>query len=365
MGLPLPHGKLAVWLFLVTEVMFFTALIGTYLILRNGTPTASPFRWPTPHEVHLIEWVGALNTFVLIVSSLTVVLAHHAALRRDFRRATRYVAATLALGATFLVIKGFEYHSKYRHDILPGHVGELVPAEDLKPEREKQYQAAGMQYVRRVRDQAARVVNETYLNGVRAQLEAAAGAVTPETLDAQTPRVKAAYALLQTLGKETSADGRYQVGLGPEELKEKVAALPADPAGPTITAPEVPETVRVCYGLLREIDARGAGPNNTYTGALSPAAVGGRVNEILHVHEGLGLTPAIPFGNLWSSCYFALTGFHALHVFGGLVAFVILLGMGMLGRLGPRHALTLELVGLYWHFVDVVWIFLFPLLYLV
>ena len=41
MGLPMPHGKVAIWLFLVTEIMFFTGLIGTYLIIRNGTPTFS------------------------------------------------------------------------------------------------------------------------------------------------------------------------------------------------------------------------------------------------------------------------------------------------------------------------------------
>src|SRR5262249_54004628 len=74
MGLPLPHGKVAMWLFLVTEIMFFTALIGTYIVLRHGTPSNSPFKWPTPHQVHLIEWIGALNTFVLICSSFTVVL---------------------------------------------------------------------------------------------------------------------------------------------------------------------------------------------------------------------------------------------------------------------------------------------------
>ena len=75
MGLPLSNGKLAMWLFLVTEIMFFTGLIGTYIVLRNGTPTkANP--WPTPHDVHLVEWIGAANTFVLICSSLTVVLAH-------------------------------------------------------------------------------------------------------------------------------------------------------------------------------------------------------------------------------------------------------------------------------------------------
>ena len=60
-----------------------------------------------------------------------------------------------------------------------------------------------------------------------------------------------------------------------------------------------------------------------------------------------------------------MTGFHALHVFGGLVIFAILLLMGLRGKIGPQHANMLELVGLYWHFVDIVWIFLFPLLYLV
>src|ERR1700674_4521987 len=101
MGLPLPHGKLAMWLFLVTEIMFFTALIGVYLILRNGTPSRSPFRWPTPHDVHLVEWIGALNTFVLICSSLTVVLAHHAVVVRKFQQATLYIGATLLLGTVF------------------------------------------------------------------------------------------------------------------------------------------------------------------------------------------------------------------------------------------------------------------------
>jgi cytochrome c oxidase subunit III len=50
---------------------------------------------------------------------------------------------------------------------------------------------------------------------------------------------------------------------------------------------------------------------------------------------------------------------------GLLVIFVIILLMGMRGTLGPQHVSLLELTGLYWHFVDIVWIFLFPLLYLV
>ena len=126
MGLPLPTGKVAIWLFLVTEIMFFTALIGTYLILRNAIPTHQVVRWPTPEDVHLVEWIGAVNTFVLILSSLTVVLAHYAAGRGNYRNALLYVGATAALGTVFLVIKGFEYNSKFEHDILPGHVGESL-----------------------------------------------------------------------------------------------------------------------------------------------------------------------------------------------------------------------------------------------
>ena len=68
----------------------------------------------------------------------------------------------------------------------------------------------------------------------------------------------------------------------------------------------------------------------------------------------------VPGGGLWTSTYFLLTGFHALHVLVGLIVFVIMLTM----TLGREQAGLIENTGLYWHFVDLVWIFLFPLLYL-
>ena len=300
MGLPLPTAKVAVWLFLVTEIMFFTALIGTYLILRNGTPANRPdhpnYHWPTPHDVHLIEWIGALNTFVLIVSSLTVVLAHHVALQGKFKQAMQYVLVTLLLGALFLVIKAYEYNSKFQHDILPGHVGEVLPG--MNVEREKNFNPVGMQYVERVRQQLTHITEH----------------VTAENLSSQPAHVQDCYKLLQEM-----APGKYEDG--------------------------------------------------SYRSPPSPGEVGEKVNELLKRHEEKGvtvhLTPAIPFGNLWASCYFAMTGFHALHVFGGIVVFAIILLIGVTRGLGPQHAGMLELTGLYWHFVDIVWIFLFPLLYLV
>ena len=68
----------------------------------------------------------------------------------------------------------------------------------------------------------------------------------------------------------------------------------------------------------------------------------------------------IPSGNMWASTYFLLTGFHALHVLVGLIVFALL----MFPKLDSSRADTIENTGLYWHFVDLVWIFLFPLLYL-
>src|SRR5260370_40489335 len=106
MGLPLPNGKLAMWLFLVTEIMFFTAMIGTYIILRNGMPTTNE-PWPSPHDVHLDEFIGAFNTFVLICSSLTVVLAHLALHHGNIKRAVQLIGATLALSCVFLVVKAY------------------------------------------------------------------------------------------------------------------------------------------------------------------------------------------------------------------------------------------------------------------
>jgi heme/copper-type cytochrome/quinol oxidase subunit 3 len=69
--------------------------------------------------------------------------------------------------------------------------------------------------------------------------------------------------------------------------------------------------------------------------------------------------------NLFGSTFFTLTGFHGLHVFSGLVAMAILLGLAQAGRIVGPHATALETVGWYWHFVDVVWIVIFTIIYLV
>ena len=69
-----------------------------------------------------------------------------------------------------------------------------------------------------------------------------------------------------------------------------------------------------------------------------------------------------PWKNIFYACYFALTGVHGVHVIGGIIPIFFLLVQAIRGKLFPAQT---EYVGLYWHFVDLVWIFLFPLLYLI
>jgi len=87
-----------------------------------------------------------------------------------------------------------------------------------------------------------------------------------------------------------------------------------------------------------------------------------------HLVPGMHFLPegTFPQGmELYFCFYFALTGMHALHMIIGVVGLVVLILMSVRGRFSPAYHSPVEMFGLYWHFVDIVWIFLFPLLYLI
>ena len=108
-----PNGKLGMWVFLASEVMFFTGLIGAYVVLRLSNP-----QWPG-HEGHLSVPMGTMNTLFLIASSVTIVLALAASHRRAIGPTRRWLLLTIGLGSLFLVVKGIEYSAKFSHHIIP------------------------------------------------------------------------------------------------------------------------------------------------------------------------------------------------------------------------------------------------------
>jgi heme/copper-type cytochrome/quinol oxidase subunit 3 len=97
------------------------------------------------------------------------------------------------------------------------------------------------------------------------------------------------------------------------------------------------------------------------TAMLGAVFIGGQVYEFTTFYrEGLGYTT-----NIFGSAFYTLTGFHGVHVSVGIIMLMALLVMSLRGNLGPERAEAVEIVGLYWHFVDIVWILIFTVVYLI
>jgi heme/copper-type cytochrome/quinol oxidase subunit 3 len=118
------NSKIAIWLFLASEVMLFGGFFSAYVFLRVG----ADYPWP---ERTLPVLPGLINTFVLIGSSVTVVFAWAALKMRQWRQFQIYMGITIACAAIFMVLKGVEYSVKFHHQavrlndytVIEGHLG--------------------------------------------------------------------------------------------------------------------------------------------------------------------------------------------------------------------------------------------------
>jgi len=107
-------AKLGMWVFLVTEVLFFGALFVAYAFLR----WAYPEMFVEAH--HLLDWrMGGLNTLILITSSFTMVMAVRSAQVNQRKQTSAYLLATLVCAFGFLIVKYLEYSAKFHHGYLP------------------------------------------------------------------------------------------------------------------------------------------------------------------------------------------------------------------------------------------------------
>ena len=455
-SLPINNGKLFLWLFLSTEIMFFAGLIGTYIVIRFGAPAGS---WPLPHDVHLVEWIGAMNTFVLICSSVTIVLALEAARGNHSGTARAWLFLTFILGSVFLGVKAYEYKSKFDHGIHPARPRSLMHEradlyyvqavrQNLAAKRAvleaKKAKAEGaalapideerLALVIDLGDNLARWTEQTVAKSDdpvvrRVALEKLATSIYPlhhqpsdherfsEALDAEAQEL--ATDLQELSAKSTTVrQERDQLAMSQATVQKQIDELqkermmldeqlkklqkPAEPA-PAATGgigrdsqfvaiqnqeqeaaqpdPQVERLTTQIAALDAQLTEQqtqttdlgvqiGQKDEQLAAATARSAAIEGRRNllpklkEAEHglneAHPWLKLPMKIPSGNMWSSTYFLMTGFHAVHVAVGLLVFVLVLPM----RLDAKNANVIENTGLYWHFVDLVWIFLFPLLYL-
>jgi cytochrome c oxidase subunit III len=262
-GDPTLPGKIGIWLFLASEIMFFVAILGSYIVYRSGAPALFEKNAQT-----LSIPMAAVNTVVLIFSSLTMALAVDASQKGKAGKAAKFLAVTLLCAFGFLGIKFFEYKSKFEHFTFQYRVSDTqVDVYDA--------------HVKKIKDG----------NGNVTEWE-----------------VTHAY-------KMALPDNKPQFDLNQVVLPDIKAAGQKVDDGTKLVASQV--TNSVDYG---------------------------------------------PWRNIFFSSYFTLTGIHGLHVIGGIIPLFFLLVQSIRGKIFPRHT---EYTGLYWHFVDLVWIFLFPLLYLI
>ncbi|HZZ73847.1 MAG TPA: cytochrome c oxidase subunit 3 [Pirellulales bacterium] len=407
-GLPLSNSKLIIWLFLSTEIMFFAGLIGTYIVLRFGAPV-----WPEPHEVHLSEPIGAFNTFVLICSSVTVVLAMEAAMANKSGLAKLYMIGTLLLGCLFLGVKGYEYTAKFSHGLYPmrGHSlmyekadVEFMSGVDTRlREREAQVNAAiakratkdvanplptdeekkQLDLCERIREfmimpteikigdtdaseaeKKAAVISLNYYLNHNEESKAEQLAASKE-IDTLTPEVQKLHATLAEAeaGKAKAAKSKTDLETQQKQLQATLKEK-ADDATAKQQLEQTEKDLAAANTTIQKSDLATLEAKKHLTYAAGRVEMLSELSKepegLNHQHTWLRLPQIIPGGNMWASTYFLLTGFHALHVIVGLIVFLVILRF----RLDHTAAGMIEGVGLYWHFVDLVWIFLFPMLYL-
>ena len=261
---------LGMWVFLIQEIMFFGGLFIAYLVYRNRFYNS----FGLASTLALRTTLGAVNTVVLIGSSLTMALAVNAAQRGLRDRLMKYIVGTMILGSVFLGVKVIEYSEKYERREIPG-----------------------------------------------------------------------ANFCFHPTGSPCGGVGRE------ERLGEMLDRWVHGGFGhPPLESAEVPETA-----TPEERPIAGA------TNGSRPAEVG-EENQVAQSSER---ARSLPGSEIYFSLYFAMTGTHALHMIVGMGIMIWLLKNAYQGMYSPQYYTHIENFGLYWHFVDIVWIYLFPLLYLI
>jgi cytochrome c oxidase subunit III len=270
-------GKLGIWLFLLTEVLFFAGLFCAYTVYRSMHPEVFVYA-----HYFLDTKLGAVNTCVLLISSLTAAWAVRNAQLAEKKMLMINIVITIACAFTFMGVKYVEYAHKYHDGLLPGK--NFQPKEqiwELKTFRDKHPEAA--EYAEKL----------AKLDEKKAEPAAAGAAMGAEGKAAEHT---------ETLERPTE-----------EELEPLLAA-----------------------GLV--------GPRS-----LDPSAHISRP-RMAHVFFGI---------------YFFMTGLHGFHVLIGIGIWVWMLLKAAKGQFGPNYFGPIDFTALYWHLVDLIWIYLFPLLYLI
>ena len=385
-------AKMGMWAFLATEILMFGGLFCAYAVYRYNNPNV--FR---VGEHHLDTTLGATNTVVLLASSLTMALAVRAAQLGQKTYLILMLSITLLGAAGFMCIKSVEYYAKYEHGLFPGRYNSYDRQQNPKgfmehvvnPEHEGEHTVPGDTHDAAKGGLAPEVNSGGAVAGAGDESHRAAG----EGADSRAPITPGdnhdeAADGVQASGNEGSRSSTKPTGVNePSGIAAAVAdgknqrptmaqeqgQLPDNPTGST-TKQATGGSSAPAAG--RQITNLGPDYFDPHYGTGDAAKVRPNFNSQLGLAStALSAHPVVEYDNLsireqsnvkaFFNIYFLMTGLHAVHVIVGIGLITWLLVRATKGTFGPAYYTPVDLVGLYWHLVDIIWIFLFPLLYLI
>jgi cytochrome c oxidase subunit 3 len=317
------NGKFAMWLFLVSDAMAFIGFLGAYMVLRMGTAVTAdpnPLAWRPDWSPPLDLLATGLNTFVLIISSVTMVKALAAFQEGKLALGKTFLLATIAGGSFFVGFQVWEWNHLLHAGV--SMTGIEVPSLEVAMER-KELNAS-----KRTRLEMAQ-----HLFG-KAEI--------PEGFDTKD-FTEAEYLALNFPVKHAETEDHRPVGPGVVHLAS--FGIPAIYTGKDANGNDQVRMTANSTELYEE--RRQAAPEARF--------------EVMEKQRERGARVA----SLFASSFFVLTGFHGLHVLIGVIYLWVVFFRARTGAFGPGKSSPVEVVGLYWHFVDLVWVLLFMLIYLI
>lgn len=324
-------GKLGLWLFLTTEILLFSGLFCWYAVYRGNHPEIFVYA-----HTYLDPWLGGINTIVLLFSSFTMAWAVRAAQLGQQKLLKILLTTTLLCGFGFLGIKYVEYKAKIEHGLLVG--AQFKPHEPppgvLVPGVPFEGHSAGNP-IGYAPDHAAAQVNAGNPPSPAGQLGHGASIHSHQGIDMKPGSHG------EETGWSTTAPGATAT-LPAQDIPPAAAVVPLERT--------VPEGV-----LMSKYAPPATGPAGVSASWVAPAAAA--------EHHWVGSEP--PKVNVFFGIYYVMTGLHGLHVIAGMACIGWILMRSIRGDFGPEYFNPVDFTGLYWHLVDLVWIFLFPLLYLI
>ncbi len=301
------YGKMMMWFFILSDALTFSGFLGAYGLMRfkfiDSWPIADEVftHFPFLHDVHAPMYYVALMTFILIFSSVTMVLAVDAGHQMNKAKVTFYMFLTIIGGTIFLGSQAWEWKnfitgSYGAVQLNDGKIIQFVNASGEQITLESFVKPIDTERTQHIKSKGLWFVEETALPAINLN-EVIEGFKAHPEITIRTEQINS-------------------------ELKEKTI---------------IPRANAMAY--LNESKAVVVGAN-------------------LQVNE---------YGkSLFANFFFFITGFHGFHVLSGIIINIIIFFNVIIGTYERRgHYEMVEKVGLYWHFVDLVWVFVFTFFYLV